>query len=193
MLTVLLALSAGSVFAQGARGMIERKAWFVDGGGKVTEMLYWRIYLGDYNTKLTRQIPGKGQVTFDAGMNFQFFSAGYIEGNGASSEGRVTALPGMRIRTGGTVAEIKIDEIDYIYDYGTKVATKDGRKGDFVMQLQPEGTILEIKRFQLSLYTMQKGSLGEMELKETMDKVPVIGLSFSKEGAERASKEAVSD
>ncbi|MCL2220459.1 MAG: hypothetical protein FWC23_10055 [Chitinispirillia bacterium] len=193
MFAVLLAISAGTVFAQGARGMIERKAWYVDGDRKVGEMLYWRIFLGDYNVKLRRSFPGEGEITVDAGMNFQFFSAGYIEGNGTGSKGRVSALMGMRIRIDGQVSEIKIEEIDYIYDYGTKVAMKDGRKGEFVMQMQPENTILELKRFQLSEYKQVKGQWGELELKEVRDRMPIIGISFTKEGAARAAHEAVSE
>jgi hypothetical protein len=193
MFAVLLTLSAGAVFAQGSRGMIERKAWYVDADGRVSaEMLYWRVYLGDYDVKIKRTFPGHGEVTVDAGMNFQFFSAGYIEGNGASARGRVTDLPAMRIRVDGSTSEIRIDAIDYIYDYGTKVATKDGRKGDFLFQLQGEGPTLEPKRFQLTEFRQQKGQWGEMELKAVNDRVPIIGISFTREGAQRAASEPVS-
>jgi hypothetical protein len=203
-LTVLLTFSAGAVFAQGTKGFIPRKAWYVDNDKKVYETVdrtllkgddwgYWRIYLGDYDVKLKRNFPGEGQVTVAAGMNFQLFSAGFIEGNGQSSRGKVQSLPGMRIVSGGgTGEEFKVDAIDYIYDYGTKVALKDGRKGDFMIG-DENGELLEIKRFQLSVYTKIKGKFGEEELRETKDRLPIIGISFTKEGAARAAAEATSD
>jgi hypothetical protein len=193
-LAVVLALTAGAVIAQGLRGMVQRKVWYVDSDRKVYEAVYWRIYLGDYDVKLKRHIDGKGTINVTAGMNFQFFSAGYIEGNGHSAEGRMQSLPGMRIRTGGEAVEIKITDIDYIYDYGTKVAAKDGRKGDFLIGLTEAdgGGVLEIKRFQFTEYKEFKGSFGEIELKETKDRQPIVALAFSKEAAAKAASEAVS-
>jgi hypothetical protein len=189
---VVAVLIAGLAFAQGQRSIMERKAWYVDGDGKVHEMLYWRIFMGDYdNVKLKRTFPGHGQIEVSAGMNFQFLSSGYIEGNGASVRGKIQSLPGMRIRAGGDAQEIKLEDIDYIYDYGTRVATKDGRKGEFL--INAEGTLLEVKRFQLTEYKLLTGSFGEPELKDVKDRVPIIGLSFTKEGAQKASQESVSN
>jgi len=192
---VLLALAAGVVFAQGQRGMVQRKVWYVDANKKIHEAIYWRIYLGDYDVKLKRHVDGKGQITVNAGMNFQFFSAGYIEGNGHSAEGKMSSLPGMRIRTGGEAVEVKINDIDYIYDYGTKVVMKDGRRGEFLIGMVESdgGGVLEVKRFQFTEYKEFKGSFGEIELKETKDREPIVALAFSKEAAAKAASEAVSD
>jgi hypothetical protein len=191
----LLTFSAAPVFAQigGQRGMVEKKIWYVDTDKKIFDATYWRIYLGDYDVKLKRNIPGEGQVTIDAGMNFQMFSPGFIEGNGQSAKGKVSSLPGMRIvADGGEGDEIKADDIDYIFDYGTKVALKDGRKGNLMIGAEGGG-LLEIKRFQLTEYKQVKGKFGELELKEVRDRQPVIGISFSKDGASRAASEAVTD
>ncbi|MCL2182594.1 MAG: hypothetical protein FWB85_03890 [Chitinispirillia bacterium] len=193
MFSLLLAVFAGSAFSQ-ARGMIERKTWVINDARKTSEVLYWRVYLGDYDVKLKRPFPGEGTVTVDAGMNFQFHSAGYIEGNGASAKGRMNDLSQMRIRVDGNLSPIRIEDIEYIYDYGRRVATKDGRKGDFVFQLQGDGAVLEVKRFQLSEFKLQKGQYGEMELKlQKPDMLPIIGMAFSKEAASKAAAEAVSD
>jgi len=193
LLAVTLALSVGVLFAQGQKGFLERKAWFVDGNNKISEMLYWRIYLGEYDIKLKRNIDGEGQVNVSATMNFDLFSSGYIEGNGYSAKGKMNSLPGMRIRIGGGESvEIKINEVEYIYDYGTKVVLKDGRRGDFMIGAEG-GDLLEIKRFQLSEYKMVKGSYGELELKEVSDRMPIIALAFSKEAAAKAAKEPVSN
>jgi hypothetical protein len=197
MFAAVLAFAAGAVFAQGTKGMIESKAWYVDTDKKLHEMSYWRVYLGDYDVKLKRNYPGEGQIEVPAGMNFQFFPAGpnkgFIEGNGQSTKGKVSSLPGMRIVSGGGEGEeIKMEEVDYIYDYGTKVALKDGRKGNFMIGAEGGG-LLEVKRFQLSEYKKEKGRFGEEELKEIKDRVPVIGISFTKDGATRAASEATSD
>ncbi|MDR2692724.1 MAG: hypothetical protein LBB74_00720 [Chitinispirillales bacterium] len=197
MFAAFFVFAAGAVFAQGTKGMIESKAWYVDTDKKIREMSYWRVYLGDYDIKLKRNYPGEGQIEIAAGMNFQLFPAGpskgFIEGNGQSIKGKVSSLPGMRIVSGGGEGEeVKMEEIDYIYDYGTKVALKDGRKGNFMIGAEGGG-VLEIKRFQLSEYTKMKGRFGEEELKEVKDRVPVIGISFTKEGATRAASEATSD
>lgn len=195
MFSLLLAVFAGAAFSQ-ARGMMERKAWVIDGDHKVSEALYWRIYLGDYDVKIKRQFPGEGTITVDAGMNFQFHSAGYIEGNGASAKGRVNDLSQMRLRADGKVTPIRIEDIDYVYDYGRKVVLKDGQRGDFLFQLQGEGTVHEAKRFQITefkLHQIPGGSKNEMELKPANDRVPIIGIAFSKEAAEKAKNEAVSD
>jgi hypothetical protein len=196
---VFLTLAVGVAFAQqmpGQRSILERKMWYVSEAGKVGEALYWSIYLGDYDVKLTRNVPGKGQVTATAGMNFQFLSSGYIEGNGAGpfgSESRVKSLPGMRIRvSGGQPEEIKLAEIDYIYDYCTKVVAKDGRRGDFMIGSEG-GENLEVKRFQVMEYKQVKGKFGELELQIVQDRAPIIGISFSREGAVKASKEPVTD
>ncbi|MDR2579016.1 MAG: hypothetical protein LBC70_09480 [Chitinispirillales bacterium] len=190
---LLLALAAGTVSAQGQRTIMERNIWYVDGNGQIHNTLYWRIFLGDYrDVQLIRNIPGEGQVTISAGMNFQLLSSGYIEGNGASARGVMHALPGMRMRlSNGTVEEIRVDHIDYIYDYGTKVATTDGRKGDFLMLV--DGNLLEIRRFQITEFRMSTGQFGEPELRpvSNIQLMPIVALAFSREGADRAAKEAV--
>jgi len=196
MFAALLAFAVGAVFAQGTKGMIESKAWYVDSDKKIHEISYWRIFLGDYDVKLKRNYPGEGQIEVSAGMNFQFFPAGpnkgFIEGNGMSARGKVSSLPGMRIVSGGGDGEeIKMDVVDYIYDFGTKVALKDGRKGDLRIGAEGGG-LLEITRFQLTEYVKLKGKFGEEELKEVKDRVPIIGISFSKDGATRASAEPAS-
>jgi hypothetical protein len=98
----------------------------------------------------------------------------------------------MRIRVDGKAEEIKFDEIDYIYDYGTKVVAKDGRKGDFM--IAEGGENLEVKRFQIMVYNNIKGKFGELELvlDKNRDRMPIVGIAFSKEAAAKAAKEPVS-
>jgi hypothetical protein len=185
---MLAAFVAVSVFAQGgSRGLLERTMWFVDEAGKIQEALYWVIYLGDYDLQLKRNIHGEGQVTDNVTINFQLTSSGAIEGNGFGSKGRVSTLSGMRIRYDDKIEEIKADHIDYIFDYGTKVVTKDGRRGE--LMLSEGGHNVDVKRFMLMLYRNETGKFGEFELKLIKDREPIVGIAFSKESAAKAAKE----
>jgi hypothetical protein len=191
---VLFALSAVPSFAQGQRGMIERNAWYVGADGRIAQVQYWRVFLGDFNdVTLRRTFHGAGEIDVQAGMNFQLFSSGHVEGNGASARGRVQALPRMRITVDGQGSFIRIDEIDYIFDYGTKVVLKDGRRGDFAFELNPEGTVMVPRRFQLSNFVMSTGRFGEPELTPQLNLVPIVAIAFSQEAARRAAQEPVSD
>jgi len=188
---LLVMIAAASLFAD--RAIIERKVWYVDVDKKIKEARFWTIFLGNYDKQLTRQFPGEGTVTFPASINYQLVSSGYIEGNGAGARGPVRKLlPGMMIKVDNSEpVVINISEIDYIYDWGTKVALKDGRKGEFMMNA--EGKPTEIKRFAIREFK-EVMSHGEKVLNSTADHdTPIIALAFSKEGAARAAKEPVSD
>jgi len=191
LLAVLMAFTA-PVFAQGSRSVIERKIWYVDGNKRIAEAQYWRIFLGDYQAvQLRRTFPGEGQITVEAGMNFQLLSSGYIEGNGASSRGRVNSLPRMQIVINGQPDAILIDDIDYIFDYGTKVVTKDGRRGDF--QFLVDGVLMTPRRFQITVFVQSVGAFGEPELNPSITMLPIPAVAFSREAATRASQEAITD
>jgi len=167
--------------------------WFIDPDNKIVEARFWTIFLGNYDMQLTRNFPGEGQITFPASINYQLVSSGYIEGNGAGSRGPVRKLlPAMLIRIdGGEPATIQIADIDYIYDWGTKVATKDGRKGDFL--INAEGKPTEVKRFAIREFK-EVMSHGEKVLNSTADHdTPIVAIAFSREAATKASREPVSD
>ncbi|MDR0307703.1 MAG: hypothetical protein LBI42_12815 [Chitinispirillales bacterium] len=188
----LIMFTVSAVFA--SRGILPRDIWYIGSDMKTAQAKWWTMFLGNYDLQLTRPFPGEGQVTFPASINFQFLSSGYIEGNGSGSRGPQRGiLPAMLIRTeNGETSTIQIANIDYIYDWGTKVALTDGRKGDFMFNM--EGTPTTPKRFALIQYKMTKSSWGDEELKPTEGEgVPIVALAFSKEGAVRASKEPVSD
>ena len=186
---VFLALAAGSAFAQTSRTFMERRVWYVDPDGKTGEAIYWRVVLGTYDeVTVMRRIPGEGDMPVKAAMNFQLISSGYIEGNGHSpTVGRLSIQPNMRIKLeSGEIETIMIDAIDYIYDYGTKVALKDGRKGEFLMQV--DNTDFEVRRFQFTEFR----AIAE-ELREVIDRMPIVALAFSREALPKARAEPVTD
>jgi hypothetical protein len=171
---------------------MERRIWYVDSDGRTGEAIYWRIFLGQYeDVRFRRRIPGQGDRIIPASMNFQLISSGYVEGNGVSTEqgvGRVSIQPHMRIKLeNGEAHNVLIDAIDYIYDYGTKVALKDGRKGDFLIHTDADME-LEVRRFQLTEFRM----VGE-ELREVSDRMPIVAIAFSREALPKAQAEPVTD
>jgi hypothetical protein len=189
---VLLIIAAATALLAD-RAIIERRVWYVDPDKKIAEARFWTIFLGNYDKQLTRNFPGEGSITFPASINYQLVSSGYIEGNGAGSRGPVRKLlPAMLIRVEGEEpATIQIANIDYIYDWGTKVALTDGRKGDFLMNA--EGKPTEIKRFNIREFK-EVMSHGERVLNSSADHdTPIVALAFSREGAARAAREPVSD
>jgi len=191
-LALLLVMAAASaLFAD--RAIIERRVWYVNSDQKIAEARFWTIFLGNYDKNLTRNFPGEGAITFPASINYQLVSSGYIEGNGAGARGPVRKLlPSMLIRVAGQEpAVINIAAIDYIYDWGTKVALTDGRKGDFL--INAEGGPIEPKRFALREFR-EIESFGEKVLNSTAEHdSPIIALAFTREGAQRAAREPVSE
>ncbi|MCL2688831.1 MAG: hypothetical protein FWE57_03150 [Chitinispirillia bacterium] len=188
---LLVMAAATALFAD--RAIMERRVWYVDLDKKISEAKFWTIFLGNYDKQLTRNFPGEGSITFPASINYQLVSSGYVEGNGAGSRGPVRKLlPAMLIKVGSAEpVTISIADIDYIYDWGTKVALKDGRKGDFM--INAEGKPTEIKRFAIREFR-EIMSHGEKVLNSAAEHdTPIIAIGFSREAAMRASREAVSD
>lgn len=184
----LVLIAASLVFA---RSIIEKKIWYVDINKKVQQARFWTIHLGRHDVKLTREFPGEGQLQIDASLNFQLLSSGYIEGNGYSSRGKVSSLPGMKMKNDEGEYKIDLDSIDYVYDFGTKVVLKNGKRGDFLIDVENSASVapkrLMMMEFKLTEY------YGEEILKQGSDDKPIMAFSFSKEGAMRAAKEEVSE
>ncbi len=183
----LLMFGASFVFA---RSIIEKKMYYVDVNKKVVETKFWAIFLGTHDCTIKRTFPGEGEVTFDASINFQLLSSGYIEGNGYSAKGKVQSLPGMLMINDAGEHKVELDSIDYIYDWGTKVVLKNGQRGEFF--INAEGTPKMAKKFLLREFKLVD-YFGEKILKEGAEDVQIIAFSFTKEGAMRAAKEQISE
>ncbi|MFP4013321.1 MAG: hypothetical protein ACLFVQ_04495 [Chitinispirillaceae bacterium] len=180
-------IAASLVFA---RSIIEKKIWYVGLDKKVHQARFWTIHLGRHDIKLTREFPGEGQLEIDASLNFQLLSSGYIEGSGYSSRGKVSSLPGMLMKDGEGEYKIDLDSIDYVYDFGTKVVLKNGKRGDFF--INAEGTPVPPKKLMMMEFKLTE-YYGEEILKQGSDDRPIMAFSFTKKGAMQAAKEAVSE
>jgi hypothetical protein len=177
-----LLLATSSVFA---RNILEKKIQYIDSNGKIGQARFWVIFLGNYDVKLTRKFPGESEQQIDASVNYQILSSGYIEGNGYSAKGKIDAKPAMVISNASGERKIDMDSIDFIYDFGGKVALINGETGEFYMDI--EGTKKMAKKFLMREYKLTN-YYGEEILKEGSTEIPLSALVLTKDGAARAQK-----
>jgi len=145
---VAIAISSGF-----ARNILEKKMFYINNANKQGQALYWVIYLGNYDCKLSRKFPGEPEQKIDASVNFNYLSSGYIEGNGYSSKGKIESLPTMEISSANGQRQITSDSIDFIYDYGQKVQLLNGEIGDLLINI--EGDKQPAKKFLMREYKQQ--------------------------------------
>ncbi len=185
--TVFLALilSVFTVATPFARSILEKKIHYLSNTGKQGEARFWSIFLGNHDCNLTRKSPGQPEKQIVASVNLQFLSSGYIEGNGYGVSGKVQSLPTMELKTAEGDRKISVEDIDFIYDYGTKVQLVSGETGDFIINVEGDRKMakkLLMREFKLTQY------FGEEILKEGAEETPLSAFAFSKEGLARARK-----
>lgn len=180
-----ITLVACILSAANSRSILEKKMYYLTPEGKQGKARFWAIYLGNHDCKLTRKKPGQEPKEIVASMNLQFLSSGYVEGNGYGVSGKVQSLPTMAIRIGDTEDKINVDSIDYIYDFGRKVALVSGRKGDFIINV--EGDIKMANKLLMREYKLQM-YFGEEILKEGSEETALSAFAFSPGGLARAKK-----
>jgi len=177
---VALAVSAGF-----ARNILEKKAFYINNVNKTGQAKFWVVYLGGFDVKLTRNIPGEGDVPVQATVNLQLISSGYVEGNGYGTKGKVDCLPTLLLVNGQDERRIVLDSIDYIYDFGRKVRLQTGETGDLILDI--EGNKVTAKKFLMREYKLTT-YYGEEILKEGSQEIPILGLALTQEGITRAQK-----
>ncbi len=181
----VLSIIAFSVTACFARNILQKKMFYLSSDNKQGQALYWVVYLGNFDCKLTRKFPGEPAQPIDASMNFQYISSGYVEGNGYSAKGKVDCLPTMVINNNNGERQITSDSIDFIYDYGQKVQLLNGETGELI--INAEGDKKLAKRFLMREYKLTM-YYGEEILKEGSTETPLAAFAYSKEGLARAVK-----
>lgn len=177
---IIVAVSAGF-----ARNILEKKTFYLNNTNKTGQARFWVIFLGTHNVKITRAIPGEGDVTVQANVNLQLISSGYVEGNGFGEKGKIECLPTMLLSSGQDERRIVLDSIDYIYDFGRKVRMLTGDTGSLVIDV--EGNKVVAKKFLMREYKLTQ-YYGEEILKEGSQEIPLMGISLTQEGVVRAQK-----
>jgi hypothetical protein len=178
--TVLIAVSSGF-----ARNILEKKMTYLDNTGKTGQARFWVIFLGNYDLKLSRKFPGESEQQVDASMNLQLLSSGYVEGNGYSAKGKMDCRPVLNINSSSGTRQIDLDSIDFIYDYGSKVALIGGETGDLILDI--EGDKQPAKKFLMREYKLTK-YYGEEILKEGSTEIQLAAFALTQDGITRAQK-----
>jgi hypothetical protein len=183
-IVALLAVTVTAPFA-GDRGILEKKVQYITNTGATGQDRFWSVFLGNHDCNLVRKAPGQAEQKIQASVNLQLLSSGYVEGNGYGVTGKVTSLPTMEIQNNNGSRKISIDSIDFIYDYGRKVALISGETGDFIINVESDKKVAKkflMREFKLTTY------FGEEILKEGSDEILLSAIIFSKDGLARAKK-----
>jgi hypothetical protein len=182
---IALSLIVVAVSAGFARNILEKKTFYLNNTNKTGQARFWVVFLGTHDVKITRAIPGEGDVTVQANVNLQLISSGYIEGNGYGEKGKIECLPTMLLSNGQDEKRIVLDSIDYIYDFGRKVRMLSGDTGSLIIDV--EGNKVVAKKFLMREYKLTT-YYGEEILKEGSQEIPLMGMSLTQEGVVRAQK-----
>ena len=182
---IALSLVVVVVSAGFARNILEKKTFYLNNTNKTGQARFWVVFLGTHDLKITRAIPGEGDVTVQANVNLQLLSSGYIEGNGYGAKGKIECLPTMLLSNGQEEKRIVLDSIDYLYDFGRKVRMLSGDTGELIIDV--EGNKVVAKKFLMREYKLTE-YFGEQILKEGSLEIPLMGLSLTQDGIVRAQK-----
>jgi hypothetical protein len=182
---IALSLVAVVVSAGFARNILEKKTFYLNNTNKTGQARFWVVFLGTHDLKITRAIPGEGDVSVQANVNLQLLSSGYVEGNGYGAKGKIECLPTMLLSSGQEEKRIVLDSIDYLYDFGRKVRMLSGDTGELIIDV--EGNKVVAKKFLMREYKLTE-YFGEQILKEGSQEIPLMGLSLTQDGIVRAQK-----
>lgn len=166
----------------GQRSLLERRVYYL-ADGKIASCDFWSIPLGKFSTTLRRYYPGFDTVEVTSNMNFSFLSSGYIEGNGYGDRGKVAAEAEFAIEEEGALKPIDINDIDYVYQSGSRVKLKNGADTDLF--IHSEGNKFSASSMQIMIWAYDKVY---KELKHSKDIPAIDAFSFTKEGAVRGLK-----
>jgi hypothetical protein len=182
---IALSLIVVAVSSGFARNILEKKTFYLNNANKTGQARFWVIFLGTHEVKITRAVPGEGDVTVQAKVNLQLLSSGYVEGNGYGEKGKIECLPTMLLSNGQEERRIVLDSVDYIYDFGRKVRMLTGDTGSLIIDV--EGNKVVAKKFLMREYKLTQ-YFGEEILKEGSLEIPLLGISLTQEGVVRAQK-----
>jgi len=170
------------------RHMLKRTVFYVYGNGVVESADYWSLSLGKFDVTVQRDFPGEGVLPVTGSVNLSLLSSGYIEGNGYGEKGKMVVNADFAIMKDSVITPVKLDEIDYIFYGGTKIALKTGTPQELYLQIETPDNKAQVAGTAIKTFAIDK-SFGELQFKKDVD--PIIGFSFTKEGALRAYKAAL--
>ena len=189
MLSAFAAVYSQDDFKQ--RSMMKKMVYYVTPDGKVASTDYWQLSLGNFEVKVQRRYPGEGMVPIEGSVNIALMSGGYIEGNGYGDRGKLAANAEFAVKRDGKYEFIRPDTIDFIYYGGTKVKLKGVNEAEnLYVHIEDPYNTYQAKKFVLAVYA---GNKNTGELTFVNDVSPIIGISFTAEGAKKAYQAALAE
>jgi len=173
------------------RSMMKKTIFYVTPDGKTASADYWQLSLGNFAVKVQRRYPGEGIVPIEGNVNAAFMSGGYIEGNGFGDRGKISANADFAVKRGGKFETIRADSIDFIFYGGTKVKLKNSSQiEDLFVHIEDPYNTYPPKKFVLGIYNHNK-QFDELAFSHEIN--PLIGVSFTAEGAKNAYQAALAE
>ena len=159
----------------GARALLEKPIPFTS-NDKTGSCKYWTVYIGNFPCMMKRAFPGHDEETLKVDMNVTIVSSGYAEAVGVCNRGKVDAKGKMYLLNDSGRAEVRVDDIDKIYEDGKRVTSKQGKTGDLMVDV--EGNELTPKVLTLRKYNVII-DMGDTTLKLDND-IPINSFSVGK-------------
>jgi hypothetical protein len=173
------------------RSMMKKTIFYVSSDGKVASTDYWQLSLGAFDVKVGRKYPGEGIVSIEGSVNAALMSGRYIEGNGYGDRGKLVTSAEFAVKRDGKYEFVRADTIDFIYYGGTKVKLKNvNEPEDLFIHIEDPYNTYQPKKFILGVYVHNK-QFGD--LNHSHDVSPLIGISFTAEGAKKAYQAALAE
>lgn len=190
-LCIVLPVAATDADGFASRTLFEKTVYIVLPEGKIEAQKYWSLPLGTAEDLVVkREYPGEGTLDITCNANLALISSGYIDGSGYGDRGKITVQAHFAIMKEGALTKIDVDSIDYVYYGGTKVKMKgaDAEQELYIM-VESERNKVQARGVKAMIY---KKTPPHNDLTHMNDHNVVIGFSFTKEGAKRAYKAALS-
>jgi len=163
-----------------SRSLLEKEFYFV-ANGKIERADYWALHVGKFDCVLKRPFPGEGEVSFDASLNFNLLSSGYIEGTGYGTRGKAGAEAQLAIMDADTIKTLEPSEVEYVYQSGEMIKVKNRPACPLIVY--SETNKMTIRRMKIMIWIYDKKY---NELKHLKDVDEVTAFSYTKEGAYKA-------
>lgn len=191
-MVILMCALVLPTFAQddlSTRTLMKRSIFYVKTDGTVHKADYWSIPMGKFDFTVKRDFPGEGELAVEGAANLLFISSGYIEGNGYGERGKLSVRAVFDVMDGDTLRPIALGEIDYIYMGGKKVKLKEAaQEENLYISVETPSNKFQPKKLSINIYWLDP-EWGELQHKE--DVSPILAISFTKAGAQKAYKAAL--
>ncbi|ERP31158.1 hypothetical protein [Chitinivibrio alkaliphilus] len=191
--SVLVVMCLSSGFARTSefrrRSLLKESAYFVSPDGTITPADFWSLGFGRYTYTVEREFPGEGHVPVSGESSIALVSSGYIDGPGYGDRGDMRVRPHFVYEDEhGEYHRIELEDIKYLYMGGTQVVLQDGTQHEVFLRIESDDNIVQPQGMQARTFKMDES---DNRLVPQPPLNPVIGFSYSREGAQKAHQAAL--